>query len=72
MHRMMRHRLKQSKSDLSPNQALAQLRRIQRHSISIDQAAPVAGASNITSQQASVLAALNVKKHAADAQMSLF
>jgi transposase len=71
LHRVMRQRLKQAKSELSPDQALAQLRRIQRHSVSINRAAPVTGVSTINTQQASVLAALNVKKPAVDAQMSL-
>ena len=71
LHRVMRQRLKHAKSELSPDQALVQLRRIQRHSVSINRAAPVAGVSTINTQQASVLAALNVKKPAVDAQMSL-
>lgn len=71
LHRVMRHRLKLAKSELSPDQALAQLRRIQRHSVSINRAAPVTGMSTINPQQASVLAALNVKKPAVDAQLSL-
>ena len=37
----MRHRLKLAKSELSPDQALAHLRRIQRHSVSINRTAPV-------------------------------
>jgi transposase len=71
LHRVMRHRLKLAKSELSPDQALAQLRRIQRHSVSINRAAPVTGMSTINPQQASVLAALNVKKPVVDAQLSL-
>ena len=71
LHRVMRHRLKQAKSELSPDQALAQLRRIQRHSVSVNRAAPVTGVSTINTHQASVLAALNVKKSAVNAQMSL-
>ena len=71
LHRVMRHRLKLAKSELSPDQALAQLRRIQRHSVSINRAAPVTGVSPIHPQQASVLAALNVKKPAVNAQLSL-
>ena len=71
LHRVMRQRLKQAKSELSPDQALAQLRRIQRHSVSINRATPVAGVSTINTQQASVLAALKVKKPAIQAQMSL-
>jgi len=71
LHRVMRHRLRQARSELSPDQALAQLRRIQRHSVSINRTAPVAGVSIINQKQASVLAALNVKKPVVDAQMSL-
>jgi len=71
LHRVMRHRLRQARSELSPDQALAQLRRIQRHSVSINRTAPVAGVSTINQKQASVLAALNVKKPVVDAQMSL-
>jgi transposase len=71
LHRLMRHRLKQAKSELSPDQALAQLRRIQRHSVSINRAAPVTGVSTVNDQQASVLAALNAKKPAINAQISL-
>jgi hypothetical protein len=44
---------------------------VQRHSVSINRAAPVTGMSTINPQQASVLAALNVKKPAIDAQLSL-
>ena len=43
VHRVMRQRLKLAKSEPSPDQALAQLRPIQRHSVSINRAAPVAG-----------------------------
>ena len=67
----MRHRLKLAKSELSPDQALAQLRRIQRHSVSINRAAPVTGVSTTHRPQAGVLAALNVKKPVTHAQMSL-
>jgi transposase len=71
VYRVMRHRLKLAKSDLSPERALAQLRRIQRHRISINRAAPISGISTINVQQTTVLAALNVKKPIQDAQMSL-
>jgi transposase len=71
VYRVMRHRLKLAKSDLSPERALAQLRRIQRHRISINRAAPISGISTINVQQTTVLAALNVKKPIQDTQMSL-
>ena len=71
VYRVMRQRLKLAKSDLSPERALAQLRRIQRHSVTINAAAPITGISTINTQQASVLAALKLKKPTQDAQMSL-
>jgi len=40
VYRVMRQRLKLAKSDLSPEKALAQLRRIQRHSVSINASPP--------------------------------
>ena len=71
VYRVMRQRLKLAKSELSPERALAQLRRIQRHSVSINAAAPIAGISTIYTQQASALATLKLKKPTLDAQMSL-
>ena len=71
LHRVMRHRLKLAKSEMSPEQALAQLRRIQRHSVSINRAAPMAGVSTVNTEQAKVLAALNVKKPDTNTQLPL-
>ena len=45
VYRVMRQRLKLAISDLSPEKALAQLRRIQRHRVSINQAAPIGPSS---------------------------
>ena len=71
LYRVMRSRLKLAGSPLSPEAALSELRRIQRHSVSINDAAPAQGLSTITPGQAQVLAALKIKKPAHDAQMSL-
>ena len=71
VYRVMRQRLQLANSDLSPEKALAQLRRIQRHSVSINQTTPISGISIINTQQAGVLAALNLKKPTQDTQMSL-
>lgn len=60
-----------TKSDLSPEKALAQLRRIQRHRVRINAAPPISGISTINAQQSSVFAALNLKKPTQDAQLSL-
>jgi transposase len=71
VYRVMRQRLKLSKSELSPEKALAQLRRIQRHKISINAQAPIAGISTIDTRQAEILAALSVNKPTADTQLNL-
>jgi transposase len=71
LYRVMRQRLKMSGSDLSPEAALADLRRIQRHSVSINNAAPIQGISSIAQRQTDVLAALKIKKPQQDAQLSL-
>ena len=71
LHRVMRQRLKLAGSKLSPDAALQQLRRIQRHQVRIDAASPIAGISTIHADQADTLAALHIKKPSLDAQMSL-
>jgi len=71
VYRVMRQRLHTAKSEFSPEAALAQLRRIQKHSVSISQAQPLQGISTINDTQASVLAALKLKKPVQDRQLSL-
>ncbi len=71
IYRVMRQRLQLAKNDLSPEMALAQLRRIQRHSVSINAAAPIAGISTVNDLQSKVFAALKTKKPTQDTQMSL-
>jgi len=67
LYRVMRLRLKRAGNELSPESALADLRRIQRHTVSIDNGAPLSGVSTIHPRQADVLAALNVKELSHDA-----
>jgi transposase len=71
LYRVMRQRLKLAGSDLSPEAALAELRRIQRHTVCIDNGAPIPGVSTLQPSQAQTLAALNVNKPTIDPQMSL-
>jgi hypothetical protein len=54
---------------LAPKLALARLRRIQRHCISINQAAPISCISPINTEQTRALAALNIKRPTQDPQM---
>jgi len=63
--------LKIAGSHLSLDAALNQLRRVQRHEVRIDDAAPVTGISTINTAQASTLAALKVKKPTLKAKISL-
>ena len=71
VYRVMRQRLRLAKSELTPEKALGQLRRIQRHSVRINAAAPISGISTINAQQSDVFAALNLKKPTQDAQLNL-
>ena len=71
LYRVMRQRLKLAGSDLSPEAALADLRRIQHHTVSIDSGAPIHGVSTVQPRQADALAALRIKKPTLDTQLSL-
>jgi transposase len=71
LYRVMRQRLQLAGSELSPEAALADLRRIQRHTVRIDSGDPIHGVSTVQPRQAAALAALNIKKPTVDAQMSL-
>lgn len=71
LYRVMRQRLQQANTELSPELALAQLRRIQRHKVRINEAQPLEGVSTISEAQAQVFNALKVSKPSKDTQMSL-
>lgn len=71
VYRIMRQRLQLAGSELSPESALADLRRIQRHTVSIDSAAPIYGVSTIHPRQALVLASLHVTKPTHNPQITL-
>lgn len=71
LYRVMRRRLRQAGCDLSPEAALAELGRIQRHAVSIDNGAPLHGVSTIHPRQAEVLTALKIRKPPTHAQMNL-
>jgi transposase len=71
LYRVMRQRLKLAGHAASPETVLAQLRRIQRQSVSINQGVPITGISTVNRDQATILAALNVKNPNPDTQLSL-
>ncbi len=70
LYRLMRHRLKQARSDLSPERALERLRQIHRHQITVNQQ-PLSGVSTITKEQSDVLYALKLKKPSESGQLTL-
>jgi len=71
LYRVMRSRLRIAGSDQSPQAVLANLRRIQHHTITINDNPPVSGVSTVTQGQAQALAALKVKKPIEGHQLSL-
>ncbi len=71
LHRVIRARLRATDSAYSPERALAKLRRIQHHRVTINASQPVTGLSSITQEQAAILAALAVKKPTLNTQLTL-
>lgn len=71
VYRVMRQRLKRAGHEASPETALAQLRRIQRQTVSINGSSPISGVSTVNQEQAGLLAALEVKNPQPDTQMRL-
>ena len=71
LYRVMRSRLHASAAAMSPERALAKLRRFQHHRVAVNGAQPVAGLSTINKEQADILAALTIKKPTLKTQLTL-
>jgi hypothetical protein len=71
LYRVMRSRLRAGGTPHSPERALSKLRRVQHHRITLNDSQPVAGLSTIDQEQASILAALTIKKPTIDTQLTL-
>ena len=72
LYRMMRQRLKASRSGLSPERALDELRKLQQHQIHLHPAGrSVAGISRLSDLQERVFAALDLKKPPTPRQKAL-
>lgn len=71
LYRVMRTRLHASAAAMSPERALAKLRRIQHHRVAVNGAQPVAGLSTINKEQTDILAALTIKKPTLKTQLTL-
>jgi len=70
LHRVMRQRLRDAKSDLSPERTLALMRRIQHHRATLG-THTIAGVSSMTPEQANLFTAIGVSKPAKTAQLTL-
>ena len=70
LYRIMRHRLRLANTGLSPERALAQLRRIQRHQVKVNDQT-VEGISTVSKEQSGVLHALKLKKPSMPEQLTL-
>ena len=71
LYRVMRTRLRNSDTPLSPERALSKLRRIQHQQITINSTQPVAGLSTIDQEHTAILAALTIKKPILNTQLTL-
>jgi hypothetical protein len=67
----MRTRLHASETALSPERALAKLRRIQHHRVTLNGTQSAGVISTINQEQTDILAALTIKKPALDTQLTL-
>jgi len=71
LHRVMRMRLREGKTGLTPERALQSLQRIQHHRVSINGAQPLSGVSSMTAEHNQVLKALKVASPSQSKQLSL-
>lgn len=71
LYRVMRSRLKDSHTKISPERALDKLRRIQHQVVKVNDLEPVAALSNINQEHAAILQALTIKKPTLPTQLTL-
>ncbi len=70
LYRLMRHRLRAAKSGLSPERALASLRRIHQHRITLN-SQPLNGIGTVPREQSEILHALRLTKPSIPEQLTL-
>ena len=71
LYRVMRSRLKDSNTKISPERALDKLRRIQHQVVKVNDLEPIAGLSSINAEHTEILQALTIKKPTLPAQLTL-
>ena len=71
LYRVMRSRLKDSHTQISPERALDKLRRIQHQVVKVNDLEPIAALSSINQEHTEILQALTIKKPTLPAQLTL-
>jgi hypothetical protein len=71
LYRVIRTRLHASATARSPERALANLRRIQHHRVTLNGADTIAGVSTINDEQSRIFTALTIKKPTLNTQLTL-
>ena len=71
LYRVMRSRLKDSNTNISPERALDKLRRIQHQVVTVNDLEPIAALSSIHQEHTEILQALTIKKPTLPAQLTL-
>ena len=71
LYRVMRSRLKDSHTQISPERALDKLRRIQHQVVTVNDLEPIAALSSINQEHTEILQALTIKKPTLSAQLTL-
>ncbi len=71
LYRVMRSRLKDSNTKMSPERALDKLRRIQHQVVKVNDLEPIAGLSSINHEHTEILQALTIKKPTLPVQLTL-
>jgi len=71
LYRVMRSRLKDSNTKISPERALDKLRRIQHQVVKVNDLEPIAALSSINQEHTEILQALTIKKPTLPAQLTL-
>ena len=71
LYRVMRSRLRDSHTRISPERALDKLRRIQHQVVKVNDLEPIAGLSSISQEHTEILQALTIKKPILPAQLTL-
>ena len=71
LYRVMRSRLRDSHTKISPERALDKLRRIQHQVVTVNDLEPIAALSSINQEHTEILQALTIKKPTLPAQLTL-